>query len=166
MSSNPIYQNEIDLTENEESDSHYETIVQSNLVYQNDIHFTTTENSKSIYGDDRYYNDEYLKEHYGVYETPKHVLDEGILEASKVTEITQSQNKVGFEERGYDLADNTDERASMPSTPNLPSSTSCNWKLITLIILLTACFVSSVITVYIFTLQGNITIVFLLNLVT
>ena len=160
MASNPIYQNEIDLTVTDESDSHYETIVQSNILYQNDIHFTTTENSNSIYGEDRYYNDEYLKEKYGVYETPKHVLDGGILDGDKENEIPPSKIKIGFEERGYDLPDNPDERASVSSTSNPTSSTRCNWKLTTLIILLIACFVASGIIVCIFTLQGNITIVF------
>ena len=156
MEFNPIYQNEIDLTAKDESASHYETIVQSNIVYQNDINFTVNQHSSSIYGDDRFYNDEYLKEKYGVYETDVHVRDEGVLDRSTVVEASQSTVKTGFEYRGYDLADNPDERESVSPTSDLPTPASCNWKLITLIILLTACFVSSGIIVYILTLQGNI----------
>ena len=90
MATNPIYQNTIELTAKDEANSDYETIVQSNVVYQNDIDFTTTGHSNSIYGEDLHYNDEYLKETYGIYETPGHLIDAGILELRKGNEMSKS----------------------------------------------------------------------------
>ena len=116
-----------------------------------------TEHSDSIYGGDAQYNDDYIREKYGMYESPVDMTDSEPQNLSKVMKSSPPsppKNTIDNSEHEYDIPSST-----TPSQSDLRSPNRCNWKLITLIIVLIVCFLSSAgIMVYFFTFHGNIKI--------